>query len=168
MRPALRRTSLLLAVLAVGAVGGATATAALVRAGTPVRELLAQSVNPQGAKGRTLYLQRVTIPANTPLAAHYHQGTQIAAIEQGRLRYHVIQGRPVRVVRPAAAGGAPPLVRLIRPGETYVIRAGLSVVEPAGSVHEVLAMPGKDVVIHVASLFRNGAPLSDPYTGDAH
>lgn len=167
MHPTLRRPLLLLAVLAVGALGGATATAALVRADAPVRELLAQDVNPQGAKGRTLYLQRVTIPAGMPLAAHFHQGTQIAAIEQGRLRYHVIQGLPVRVVRPDPAGGAPTLVRLIKPGETYVVKTGQSVVEPAGTVHNVNAMPGDDVVIHVASLFTNGAPLSDPYTGGA-
>lgn len=166
MRPALRRTLILLAVLALGAVGGAAATAALVRAGTPVREILAQTTNPQGADGRTLYLQRVTIPADTPLAAHFHQGTQIAAITSGRLRYHVIKGRPVRVVRSDATGGAPTFVRAIKPGETYVVKTGQSVIEPAGSVHEVHAMPGEDVVIYVASLFTNGAPLSDPYTGD--
>jgi len=165
MRPALRRTLVLLAVLALGAAGGAAATAALVRAGTPVRELLAQSTNPQGAVGRTLYLQRVTIPADTPFAAHFHQGTQIAAITSGRLRYHVIKGRPVRVVRPDAEGGAPIFVRAIKPGETYVVKTGQSVIEPAGSIHEVHAMPGDDVVIYVASLFTNGAPLSDPYTG---
>jgi quercetin dioxygenase-like cupin family protein len=166
MRPALRRTLVLLAVLTLGAVGGGAATAALVRAGSPVRELLAQSTNPQGGDGRTLYLQRVTIPADTPLAAHFHQGTQIAAITSGRLRCHVITGRPVGVVRPDADGGAPAFVRAVKPGETYVVRAGQSVIEPAGSVHEVHAMPGEDVVIYVASLFTNGAPLSDPYMGD--
>ena len=65
-----RRTLAFLVVLLVGIVGGASATAAIMRAAAPVREVLVQSTNPQGGDGRTLYLQRVSIPGNTPLAAH--------------------------------------------------------------------------------------------------
>lgn len=157
-----RRVLILIAVLAVGIVGGATASA-FMRVGleTPVREILAEVPNPQGAKGRTMVLQRVEIPPNTPLAAHTHQGTQVAAIETGALRYTVIRGRPVRVVRPVP-DGTPTLVRLIRPGETFTVRAGLSVIEPAGTVHAVRS--GKtSVLIHVSTLLVKGAPLSDPY-----
>lgn len=157
-----RRVLLLIAVLAVGIVGGTTASA-VMRVGleAPVREILAEVPNPKGAKGRTMVLQRVEIPPNTPLAAHTHQGTQVAAIEKGTLRYTVIRGRPVRVVRPVA-DGSPRLVRLIRPGETFTVRAGLSVIEPAGTVHAVRS--GKTtVVIHVSTLLVTGAPLSDPF-----
>ncbi len=158
-----RRPALALALVAVGAIGGTTATAAMLRTDPPVREVLAQAVDPQGAKGRTLYLQRVTIPAGAKLAAHTHQGTQIANIEQGRLRYTVEAGKPVKVVAPDAAGGAPRLVRLIRAGQSYTVRTGHSVIEPAGSAHRTEAVGAQDVVIHVTSLFVNGAPLSDPY-----
>lgn len=159
---AARRSLVVIAVLALGIVGVATAPAVLrVGLDTPVREILAEVRNPQGAQGRTMVLQRVEIPANTPLAAHTHRGTQIAAIESGTLRYTVIAGRPVRVVRPVPEG-EPTLVRLIRPGETFNVRAGLSVIEPAGTAHSVRSGNAK-VVIYVSSLLRNGAPLSDPY-----
>jgi quercetin dioxygenase-like cupin family protein len=161
-RPTLRAPLIALALLALGAAGGATATASLLRADAPTRTILAQRVDPQGAPDRTLLMQRVVIPAGLRLGAHTHQGDQMAEITTGTLRYTVIAGRPVRVVRPTA-DGAPVLVRLIRPGQTYDVRAGLAVVEPAGSAHRVRALPGDDVVIYVASLFREGAPLSDPY-----
>jgi len=162
----LRRPLVLLAVFGVGIVGGSVATAAILRADAPVREVLAQTASPQGAKGRTMYLQRVTLPAGTPLAAHFHQGTQEAYIATGRLRYTVIQGLPVKVLKPDASGAAPRLVRLIKPGQTFTVPAGHSVVEPAGTVHEVLAVPGREVVIYVASLLRSDAPVSNPY--DVH
>ena len=113
--------------------------------------------------GSTLILQRVTIPGNTPLAAHTHQGAQIAAITAGTLRYTVIRGRPVRVVRTPAGADAPVLVRAIAPGQTYDVRAGDSVIEPSGTAHAVRSVGQARVVIYVASLFTNGAPLSDPY-----
>ncbi len=159
----MRRSLVILTVLALGAVLGATATAALVRSAAPVREVLAQDVDPQGAKGRTMYLQRVTIPAGSPLAAHFHEGTQIAAVDRGRLEYTVLKGLPVRVVDFDTSGAAPRPVRTIAPGQTYVVRAGFGVIEPAGTIHRVRALPGDDVVIYVSSLLRNGAPLSNPY-----
>jgi quercetin dioxygenase-like cupin family protein len=159
---AARRTLVIIAVLALGIFGATTAPAVLrIALDAPQREILAEVRNPQGATGRTLVLQRVEIPANTPLAAHTHRGTQIAAIETGALRYTVIAGRPVRVVRPVPEG-EPKLVRLIKPGETFTVRAGLSVIEPAGTAHSVRS-GNKKVVIYVSSLLRNGAPLSDPY-----
>ena len=159
-----RRTLALLAVLLVGIVGGASATAAIMRSGTPVREVLAQSTNPQGGDGRTLYLQRVTIPGNTPLAAHTHAGTQIAAITTGVLRYTVIKGKPVKVLKPNALGTKPEFIRTIKPGQTYDVKAGYSVIEPAGTAHQVQVMGATEVVIYVASLFTNGEPVSIPYT----
>ncbi len=151
------------AVLALGAAGGAAATSAIHEAATPKREILVQTTNPAGARGRTMILQRVTIPRNTPLAAHTHQGTQIAAVTAGTLRYTVIRGRPVRVVRTPAGADAPVLVREIGPGQTHDVRAGYSVIEPSGTAHAVQSVGSTRVVIYVASLLENGAPLSDPY-----
>ncbi|MSO47337.1 MAG: cupin domain-containing protein [Thermoleophilia bacterium] len=157
------RTLALLVVLIVGIVGGASATAAIMRSGTPVREVLAQSTNPQGGDGRTLYLQRVTIPGNTPLAAHTHAGTQIAAITTGVLRYTVLKGKPVKVLRPNALGTKPDVIRTIKAGETYDVKAGYSVIEPAGTAHQVEVIGATAVVIYVASLLTTGEPVSTPY-----
>lgn len=162
-RITLRRALALGGVLALGAAGGAAATTAIYQAGTPKRVVLVQAKNPAGARGRTLILQRVAIPGATPLAAHTHQGTQIAAITSGTLRYTVLEGRPVRVVHTPAGADAPVFVRAIEPGQTYDVKAGYSVIEPAGTAHAVESVGEARVVIYVASLFVNGAPLSDPY-----
>lgn len=158
-----RRALALLVVLLVGVVGGASATAAIMRADTPVREVLAQSTNPQGGDGRTLYLQRVTIPGNTPLAAHTHAGTQIAAITTGTLRYTVIKGKSVKVLKPNALGTKPAFIRTVKAGQSYDVKAGYSVIEPAGTAHKVEVVGNTAVVIYVASLFTNGEPVSIPY-----
>src|SRR4051812_29762121 len=88
----------------------------------PVREALAQVVNPRGAPGRTLGLSRVTIPARTALAPHRHPGYQIGYIERGTLTYTVKTG-VVRIYR-GAADASPRLVRAIRAGSTGRVRAG--------------------------------------------
>ena len=163
-RPSLRQGVIVLAILAVGVAGGASATAAIMRSGAPVREVLAQATNPPGGDGRTLYLQRVTLPGNTPLAAHTHAGTQIAAITTGVLRYTVLASKPVKVLKPNALGTKPLFIRSIKPGETYDVKAGYSVIEPAGTAHEVRSIGATEVVIYVASLFTNGEPVSIPYT----
>ena len=82
------------------------------RAQAPVREALAQVVNPRGAPGRTLGLSRVTIPPHTALAPHHHPGYQIAYIERGTLTYTVRTG-VVRIYR-GPADASPHLVRQVR------------------------------------------------------
>jgi quercetin dioxygenase-like cupin family protein len=156
-----RLVLLLVAVAALGALGGSIATAAIVRATAVERDVLSRFVNPRGADGRTLYLQRVTIPAGTKLATHFHDGSQIAGITTGTLRYTVVSGGKAKVVNSDPTGQKPEVVHTILPGETYDIRAGQGVVEPSGMVHRVEALPGKDVVIYVSSLFVNGKPLSE-------
>jgi quercetin dioxygenase-like cupin family protein len=150
----------LVLVGAVGAIGGSVATAALERATTVERDVLSRFVNPRGADGRTLYLQRVTIPAGSKLATHYHDGSQIAGITAGTLRYTVVSGGKVRVVDADEIGDRPATLHTILPGETYDIKAGQGVIEPAGMIHRVEALPGTDVEIYVASLLSNGEPLS--------
>ena len=157
-----RRLVLLLsAVAARGAIGGGIATAAIVRATAVERDVLSRFVNPRGADGRTLYLQRVTIPAGTKLATHFHDGSQIAGITTGTLRYTVVSGGKAKVVNSDPTGQKPEVVHTIQPGETYDVKAGQGVVEPSGMVHRVEALPGDDVVIYVSSLFVNGKPLSE-------
>lgn len=155
---------LLAALLAVGAIGGGIATAAIVRSGSVERAVLARFVDPRGAHGRTMYLQKVVIPAGTVLPAHLHDGSQIGAVVEGTLRYTVIRGGRVRVVESDPVGQQPRLVHVIEPGETYDVKAGQSVVEPARMVHSARALAGHRVVVYVSSLLVDGAPLSEKIT----
>ncbi|MGI9117792.1 MAG: cupin domain-containing protein [Gaiellales bacterium] len=155
-----RLIALLLAVAVLGAIGGGIATAAVMRATATKRVVLARFVNPRGADDRTLYMQRVTIPAGSKLPSHFHNGSQIGAITAGTLRYSVDRGGTVKVVAWDTTGQKPAVVHTIKPGETYDVQTGESVVEPAGMVHHVTALPGHDVVVYVSSLFTNGSPLS--------
>ena len=154
---------LLAIVLAVGLVGGGIATAAL-RAGTVQRDVLARFVHPRGAADRTLYLQKVVIPAGTVLAAHLHDGSQLGAVVEGTLRYTVISGGRVRVLESDPTGQTPRLIHVIEPGETYDVRPGQSLVEPARMVHSARALKGHRVVVYVTSLLVDGAPLSEKVT----
>jgi quercetin dioxygenase-like cupin family protein len=151
---------LLVSIAVLGAVGGGVATAAIVRATTVERDVLSRFVNPRGADGRTLYLQRVTIPAGAKLPLHFHDGSQIAGITSGTLRYTVVKGGKAKVVDMDSTGETPKVVHTILPGETYDVKAGQGVVEPSGMQHRVEALPGEDVEIYVSSLLENGKPLS--------
>lgn len=151
---------LLVSIAVLGAIGGSVATAAVVRATSVERDVLSRFVNPRGADGRTMYLQRVTVPAGAKLPLHFHDGSQVAAITRGTLRYTVVKGGKVKVVDMDSTGETPKVVHTILPGKTYDVTAGHGVVEPAGMQHRVEALPGKDVEIYVSSLLENGKPLS--------
>ncbi len=155
-----RLIALLVLVAVVGAIGGGVATAAVVRATSVERDVLSRFVNPRGADGRTMYLQRVVVPAGMKLPLHFHDGSQIAGITSGTLRYTVVKGGKVKVVDMDSTGQVPTVVHTILPGETYDVKAGMGVVEPSGMQHRVEALPGEDVVIYVSSLLENGKPLS--------
>lgn len=159
-----RPLALVLALLALCLVGGGIATAAAVRSGAVERDVLARFTNPRGADGRTMYLQRVTIPADTLLPDHFHDGSQVGAVVEGTLRYTVVRGGIVRVVESDPTGQKPAVVHEIRPGETYDVTAGHAVIEPAGVVHHAQALDGHRVVVYVSSLLVNGAPLSQKVT----
>jgi hypothetical protein len=126
----------------------------------PAREALAQVVNPRGARGRTLGLSRVTVPARTALAPHRHPGYQIAYIERGSLTYTVRTG-VVRIYR-GAADASPRLVRTIRAGQTARVRAREWLVERQGDVHFGANRGRRPVVILLATLFTTGSPASIP------
>ena len=159
-----RPLALVLALLALCLVGGGIATAAAVRSGAVERDVLARFTNPRGADGRTMYLQRVTIPADTLLPDHFHDGSQVGAVVEGTLRYTVVRGGIVRVVESDPTGQKPAVVHEIKPGETYDVTAGHAVIEPAGMVHHAQALGGHRVVVYVSSLLVNGAPLSQKVT----
>jgi quercetin dioxygenase-like cupin family protein len=125
-----------------------------------VRESLAQVVNPAGAKGRTLGLARVTIPAHTALAQHRHPGTQIAYIQSGTLTYTVKTGS-VPLYR-GAADDKPRLIRTVKAGHSGTVLAGDWVIERPGTIHFGANNGSRPLVILLATLFRDGRPPSIP------
>jgi hypothetical protein len=159
------RTSRLAVAVAVPALvaGGYAAGAAGRPGASATRVALAQAVDPTGAKGRTLGLARVTIPAHTQLALHRHPGTQIAYIQTGTLTYTVKQGS-VPVFR-GAADQKPQLVRRVTAGHTGVVRSGEWVIERPSAVHFGANRGSRPLVILLATLFTNGSPPSIPVSG---
>ena len=125
---------------------------------TPTREELGEAP-PLNAPGQTLYLQRVTIPAGSELPEHFHQGTQIARVERGVLTYDVIAGA-VQVTRRNGD------TETIEAPATTRIRAGESLVEVESLAHAGSNQGKRPVVIALAVLLADGAPLSTP-VGDS-
>jgi quercetin dioxygenase-like cupin family protein len=164
------RLAVLAGVLALPATAAAAYAAGAERAPAPAsaaapavtRDVLAQVVDPAGAKGRTLALSKVVIPAHTALALHRHPGNQIAYIQRGTLTYTVRTG-VVRVYR-GPADDHPRVVRAVRAGQTGVVRPGEWVVERPGDVHFGANNGSGQVVILLATLFTNGSPASIPVT----
>jgi quercetin dioxygenase-like cupin family protein len=159
-RTAARCAALLLAV-------SATALSAcsddLVIAAAPastdaiVRQPLGEAA-PGNARGQTLFLQRVTIAPGAQLAEHFHEGTQVAHVESGTLTYNMVSGT---VVVTAADGAATSFT-----GPTVVtIEAGSWLVETPDVVHFGSNAGTEPVVISLAALLADGAPLATP-TGD--
>ena len=129
------------------------------------RTVLAQKVGPAGARGRTLALSRVTIPAHTRLGLHRHPGTQIAYVQKGTLTYTVRTG-VVSVYR-GEADQNPQVVRRVGAGQTGEVRAGEWVIEPPSAVHFGANHDDIPVRILLATLFKTGRPPSIPVTDDA-
>lgn len=156
-----RATAVAVALLAPATAAGAYAAGAAHRsAAQSTRVVLAQAVDPPGARGRTLALSRVTIPAHTRLALHRHPGVQIAYIERGTLTYTVRTGA-VPVYR-GPADQHPRLVRRVTAGHTGVVHAGEWVIERPGVVHFGSNAGSRPLVILLATLFTDGSPPSIP------
>jgi quercetin dioxygenase-like cupin family protein len=164
-RTAALAVAVALPATAVGAYAAGSARQA-DPAPTASRVQLAQVVDPVGAKGRTLGLSKVEIPARTALALHRHPGHQIAYVEQGTLTYTVRTG--VVSVFSGPADADPTLVRRVRAGQTGTVRAGQWVVERPGDVHFGANRGNRVVKITLATLFRNGRPASIPVEDDDH
>ena len=126
---------------------------------TVERDDFARKVDPKGAKGHTLSLARVLVPAKAKLALHHHTGHQIAYIDAGTLTYTVQTGK-VRVYKGAPGTPQQKLVRVIRPGQTVRIPQGQWVVEEPGSIHRTASKGNGTVAIYFANLLPNGDPQS--------
>jgi quercetin dioxygenase-like cupin family protein len=158
----MRRFPLILIVAALSLVAtGAVAGYVIAQSGgaTAVREPLAQSTKVKGAKGKTLGLSRVTIPAGGTIALHHHEGTQVAYIQSGVLTYTVKSGSVTVMSGPA---DSPKVVRKINGGQTGKIQAGQWIVEQPSTVHQAANNGTAKIVIYLSTLLRTGAPPSTP------
>jgi hypothetical protein len=158
----LGRRTVALAALVLLVAGGAIGWALAGTGSEPTakREALAASDKPEGAKGKTLGLSRVTVPAGAELALHHHEGTQVAFIDKGTLTYSVVEGS-VEVRKGSADGGAR-LVRKIKAGETGKIKTGQWIVEQRSDHHMAANRTDKKIVIYLSTLLTKGAPPSTP------
>lgn len=125
-----------------------------------VREALAASAHPRGAKHRTLALSRVTIKPGASLPLHHHQGTQVSYIDKGTLTYSVEQGEVK--VREGAFDDHPRVVRRIKAGQTARVRAGQWLIEQPSDFHHAANQGNERIVIYLSTLLKTGAPPSAP------
>jgi quercetin dioxygenase-like cupin family protein len=152
------------ALVAAAGCGGSSSSsptptqAAATLAGAAKRQLVGAVKNPLGATGRTLGLSVVTIPAGVKLPLHFHEGTQVAYIQSGVLKYSVKSGQ-VRVMS-GLADQSPTVVRTIGAGQTSNITPGQWFIEQPSIVHSAQAKT--NVVVLLATLLRNGAPAATP------
>jgi quercetin dioxygenase-like cupin family protein len=110
---------------------------------------------PANAPGQELYLQRVTIAPGAKLPEHYHQGTQVAHVTAGVLTYDIASGTAT-VTR---TGGK---TETVTGPATVKLRTGDGVIETQGLEHHGSNTGRKPVVIELAALLQEGAPLSTP------
>lgn len=124
----------------------APASTGVVR--TPLGQ--AEAVN---APGQVLYLQKVTIAPKAKLSEHFHQGTQIARVVSGVLTYNVVSGI-------AAITRADGRTQVATGPKVLKLRRNDTIVETASLVHFGANDTGKPVVIELAALLQEGAPVA--------
>jgi hypothetical protein len=108
---------------------------------------------PANAPGQKLYLQQVTIAPHAKLPEHFHQGTQVARVISGTLTYNIVSGTAaVTRANGAAESVDGPNNVLLQPGD--------SLVETASLVHYGANDTNTPVVIELAALLEQGAPLA--------
>ena len=149
----------LIAVL-LGAGGGSRG--ANSKAGAPkkaqgtgvTRQALGQAT-PANAPGQTLYLQQVTIAPHAALPEHFHEGTQLARVLSGTLTYNIVSGT-------AAIARTNGTTDDVSGPNTVLLHPGDSLVETASLIHYGANGTSTPVVIELAALLAQGAPLATP------
>lgn len=131
--------------------GAAGASSQAASAEPVVRDRLG-ATKPENAPGQELFLEQVTIAPGARLATHYHEGTQVAHVVSGELTYNIVRGTAtvLRADGPEQATG-PTVV---------VLRAGDGVVETPDVVHFGANNGDEPVVIVLAALLADGAPMA--------
>jgi hypothetical protein len=134
---------------AAGAASGAASKPA------PVQRTVYGTAEPGNAPGQSLTLQQVVIAPGAKLPTHFHEGTQLATIRSGVLTYNVVSGT-VSVTRKGAKSPTS-----VGPG-VVKLRRGDTIVETQSLVHYGANQGKVPVVIELAALLQDGAPLSTP------
>jgi hypothetical protein len=129
--------------------------AAATTTGNGVTRTPLGEATPANAPGQKLYLQQVAIAPHAKLPEHYHQGTQVARVISGTLTYNIVSGTAAvtRANGKTEEASGPGKV-LLQPGD--------SLVETSSLVHFGANDTGKPVVIELAALLAQGAPLATP------
>ena len=146
-----------LGVVATGAVGGGADDDDQLRSSSNTGITRTDLVGAAGERsGQQLYLQRVTIAPGAKLPEHFHQGTQVARIISGRAHLRHRLGHRRGHARQREDRDRE------RAGDHQAAQAATGWSRPRGSC-TTGATPGKrPVVIEIASLLQEGAPLSTP------
>ena len=124
---------------------------------TVSRQSLAEVAGPAGAPRRTLGLSRVIVMPGAELASHHHPGVQLGYIAEGALTYTVESGSATVLKGP---GDDATVVRKLKPGQTYTVRAGQWLREEQGEVHHARNAGTVPIVIYLATLFKTGKPAA--------
>lgn len=143
--------------------GGATIGWAAASSEAPpaaTRLALAQARHVRGAPGRTLVLQKTIIPAHAVLPLHHHEGTQVAYIHKGKIRYTVHRGSAK--VKRGLADQHPKLVKKVTAGQSVTLRRGDWLIEQPSDHHSAVNPTNKKAVVYQATLLKTGAPPATP------
>jgi hypothetical protein len=154
----MRRTrTLLAAITVVAAVGAAAGLATAQESSTSngITRIELAETQPANGPGQTLYLQEVRIAPGAQLPLHLHQGTQVASIRAGVLTYDIKTGT-------ATVTRADGTTEEFTGPTTIKLRRGDAITETETLVHFGSNAGKKPVVIMVAALLADGAPLATP------
>ncbi|MFC6345489.1 cupin domain-containing protein, partial [Nocardioides hankookensis] len=121
------------------------------------RQSLAEVAAPPGAPKRTLGLSKVVVMPGAQLTSHHHPGAQLGYIAEGALTYTVESGTATVL---KGSGDDPTVVKKLRAGDTYRVRAGQWLREEQGEVHHARNAGTVPIVIYLATLFRTGQPAA--------
>ena len=143
---------LLVALVVVGVVAGAVVASA-AKDEEPIRRVVHATTEPANAPGQSMTLQEIEIDPGAKLPEHFHEGTQLATIKAGVLTYEVVSGT-VTVIRKDGS------TETLSAPTTLELRVGDSLVENEALVHFGANDGKKKVVLDVAALLHDGAPLA--------
>jgi quercetin dioxygenase-like cupin family protein len=152
----LTRTVLVTSVVIASLVAGsAIAAAQTTSTNNGVTRIELAEGAPTNAPGLVLYLQEVRIAPGAKLPVHFHEGTQVASVRKGVLTYEIVAGSATltRADGTAETYDAPATIKL---------RKGDALLEPETDVHQGSNDTKKPVVIIVAALLAQDAPLATP------
>jgi quercetin dioxygenase-like cupin family protein len=149
-----------LGLIASGFGAGLAVSAASADDPAPVtvnRQSLAETPAPPGAPKRTLGLSKVVVMPGSQLASHHHPGAQLGYIAEGALTYTVETGSATVLKGP---GDDATVVKKLKPGQTYTVKAGQWLREEQGEVHHARNNGSVPIVIYIATLFKTGKPAA--------